>query len=121
LISDFGRQLQLLEESLWIADTRFDYAYLDSVLAPEFIEFGRSGRVYTRADTMGMEPAEFSATIPLRDFAAHEIGDRVVLTTYVSVVRHGETEERANRSSIWVWAHERWQLRFHQGTPVRPQ
>ena len=33
-----------LEESLWIAQTRFDSAWSESVFAPNFTEVGRSGR-----------------------------------------------------------------------------
>ena len=37
-------ELQLLEEGLWRAETRFDRGSMERVLAPRFFEFGRSGR-----------------------------------------------------------------------------
>ena len=40
--------LQHLEESLWMAHKRYDQAYMEQILSPEFVEFGRSGRVYGR-------------------------------------------------------------------------
>ncbi|MCB1181769.1 MAG: hypothetical protein KDK55_07125 [Chlamydiia bacterium] len=36
--------LRKLEESLWIASTRFDFNYMNRILAHDFFEFGRSGR-----------------------------------------------------------------------------
>ena len=44
-------ELRILEESLWRHETRFDRDYLQRVLHPDFFEFGRSGRVWTRDDT----------------------------------------------------------------------
>jgi len=40
------RVLQRLEEDLWREETRFDISYMDQVMAEDFFEFGRSGRVY---------------------------------------------------------------------------
>jgi uncharacterized protein DUF4440 len=45
-------ELQQLEESLWIAQTRFDNAYMEQILSPEFVQFGRSGKVYGREETL---------------------------------------------------------------------
>ena len=55
LSSDEKRKLQQLEEGLWIAGTRFDMEWMERTLAPDFFEFGRSGRVYRRADSLGIE------------------------------------------------------------------
>jgi hypothetical protein len=46
-ISDehFGA-LRGLEESLGVADTRFDANHMKRILAAHFLEFGRSGRIY---------------------------------------------------------------------------
>jgi hypothetical protein len=108
-----------LEESMWRAETRFDRAYLERVLHPDFFEFGRSGRVWTRDDTMTMEPREIEARFPLPDFAFHPIDADTVLVTYTSAVRH-ETWDQANRSSIWVRDAGTWRLRFHHATPANP-
>ena len=108
-------QFRTLEESLWRAETRFDQAYLQRILHPDFVEFGRSGRVWTRDDTLTTEPGHIDAR--LADFAAHPLGDDAVLITYTSYVRH-EQMAVGRRSSIWVRAGSSWQLRFHQGTPA---
>ncbi len=111
------QELQKLEESLWVAETRFDRAYMERVLAPDFFEFGRSGRMYTREKSLSAPAQTINAKLPLRDFAVHLIAPDVALVTYVSEVMY-ETVELANRSSLWTKGEKGWQLRFHQGTPL---
>jgi hypothetical protein len=112
-------ELQQLEESLWIANTRFDRAYMERILSPDFVEFGRSGKVYGREETLSATSHDIRCTLPLKHFSARCIEANVFLVTYVSEIK-GEGEVLlANRSSIWIKAIQGWQLRFHQGTPVK--
>ncbi len=110
-------KLRELEESLWIAETRFDRGYMDRILAPDFFEFGRSGRIYMREDTLSAPPQKINAVLPLKDFKVHMISDGVVLVTYTGEVVSGNLLT-SNRSSLWLKTPGGWQLRFHQGTPV---
>jgi ribosomal-protein-serine acetyltransferase len=107
-----SEDLERLETSLWRTESRFDRAYMESVLAPDFFEFGRSGRTYTRDETLAIEREEVEAR--LSDFRVVAIGDDARLVTYVSEVG----DERANRSSLWVRSGSTWTLKFHQGTPA---
>lgn len=113
---DFEK-LRELEESLWIAEKRFDREYMERVLSPSFFEFGRSGRIYTREDTISASAQEISIKLPLKDFKVHPVSDGVVLVTYVSEVFY-DILLVSNRSSLWVKTPGGWNLRFHQGTPV---
>jgi ribonuclease HI len=108
-------ELPELEWSLWRAETRFDLAYMERVLAPDFLELGRSGRVWTREAILAVPWQDLDAT--LTDLAVAGVADGVALVTYVSEVRHDELE-RASRASLWRGDAGRWQLRFHQGTPL---
>ncbi|WP_151115023.1 nuclear transport factor 2 family protein [Hypericibacter adhaerens] len=117
LTPDDIETLRRLEESLWRAETRFDRAYMERVLAPDFFEFGRSGRRYDRAQILAHSGDTIRATLPLARFAVHPIGADAALVTYVSEVAYG-TVERANRSSLWLRTEKGWRLQFHQGTPV---
>lgn len=110
-------ELKQLERSLWIAETRFDHQYMDKVLSPDFFEFGRSGRVYRREDTLAIEN-EDNIQAQLKNFKFHPIAVDVVLVTYISEVQYDELEI-ANRSSLWLKTPDGWQLQFHQGTPVQ--
>jgi ribonuclease HI len=110
--------LRELEESLWRAETRFDRAYLEGTLHPDFVEFGQSGRTYTRDEAVATPTIDFEAEIPLPHFEAHELSDDVVLITYVGRVDYHDHAVTANRASIWVRSNDRWLLRYHQGTPA---
>lgn len=107
-----------LEESLWQSETRFNDEYMERVLAPDFFEFGRSGRIYTRAETIHSSYVKIRCKLPLKNFEIHPLGDLIVLVTYVSEVLY-EEREFTNRSSIWSKTPSGWQIRFHQGTPVK--
>jgi hypothetical protein len=111
-------ELQKLEESLWREETRFDPAYMEDILAADFFEFGRSGRIYRREDTLNVPSGSFETTSPLPDFRAHAIAPDVVLVTYRSEVRFGDIVEFGNRSSLWSKETGKWKIRFHQGTAL---
>jgi hypothetical protein len=111
-------KLKELEESLWRAETRFDNEYMNKVLAPDFFEFGRSGRTYKREETLsGARPQTINIKFPLKNFSITLIDTNVALVTYISEVMYEEMEV-ANRSSIWLKTATGWQIKFHQGTPT---
>jgi hypothetical protein len=116
--------LRHLEEELWIAETRYDAVYMNEIFAPDFFEFGRSGRVWSHAEMLGFRsgPA-IDAVLPLPNFAVRELADDVVQVTYNSAVTYDGVVQYARRSSIWSRANTNagWQLRFHQGTPFTPE
>lgn len=121
LAGDDLSKLRSLEESLWRTETRFDTALMEKVFAPDFFEFGRSGRTYTRAEML-FDPTDrrpIVATLLLPEFHARHLSEDVVQVTYVSEVMHDGKLLRGNRSSNWSRTSDGWQLRFHQGTPIR--
>lgn len=108
-----------LEESLWRDETRFDQEYMEQVLAVDFFEFGRSGKIYTRAECLAIPAQKIGAKFPLREFHINELTSEVVQVTYISEIvgANGKTH-LGNRSSLWQKSDGRWQLKFHQGTVV---
>lgn len=108
------------EESLWRAKTRYDRDLMDRTFAPDFFEFGRSGRAYGREEMLfDHDPkATIDAVLPLQEFEARAIAPNVALVTYVSEVAYGGQVERGRRSSLWTLGPQGWELRFHQGTPI---
>lgn len=113
-------EIRLLEESLWVAGSRFDNKLMDEIFAPDFFEFGRSGKKYSRAEMMFEQTTskEIKATLPLPNFHARYLASDVVQVTYVSEVFRDDETVRSNRSSIWSRINGKWRLRFHQGTPT---
>lgn len=110
-------QFVQLEESLWIADTRFDMKYMEQILHAEFIEFGCSGRRYTRDDTLDITGTKIQIKLPFDNLKIQRMSKTVVQVTYISEVQY-DTLQVCNRSSIWLYHNDRWQLYFHQGTAI---
>jgi len=109
--------LRSLEEELWREETRFDPARMRAVLAPDFFEYGRSGRIYELEDTLAVERQAIHVELPLPAFRARLITPEVAQVTYDSAVTYDGVVQHAHRSSIWSRCNGSWQLRFHQGTP----
>ncbi|MBK7541048.1 MAG: nuclear transport factor 2 family protein [Candidatus Competibacteraceae bacterium] len=113
-------ELQRLEALLHTNEVRQDPEALAALLHPDFEEFGRSGRRYSRCEVL----AEFTdgACLPKVQAESYEvslIGEGVALLTYTSAhAAEGPTRRATLRSSLWVLSRGKWRLRFHQGTPV---
>jgi ribonuclease HI len=102
-----------LELALLRPDRRAEREFLEAVLHPEFTEFGASGRHWHRQQLIEALLAEVGADPPeVTELAAHPLAADAILLTYRT--------PNARRSSVWLRAAGRWQLRFHQGTPVNP-
>lgn len=110
-------ELRALEESLWRSETRFDRDLMESTFADDFYEIGRSGRVHSREDCLGIAQQPIEIVLPLPDFGVRSISRDVVQVTYSSLVTYDGILQKGRRSSIWSKSGGRWRLRFHQGTP----
>ena len=112
-------ELKQLEERLWIAEFRFDRAWMETILAEDFFEFGRSGRIYSRSECLDIDRGQtIDAVIPLFEFKARYIASDTVQITYKSIVTYENAVEYGNRSSLWLKTSSGWKLKFHQGTPT---
>ena len=115
-------ELMRLEVELHSQDTRRDRNRIEALLHPDFVEFGRSGLRYTRAEVL----AEFeTATLPRirsRQFNLALLAQNVALLTYESahIDAAGALHRHTLRSSVWVRSGAHWRMRFHQGTPLEP-
>lgn len=112
-----AEQLTGLEEDLWREVSRFDVPYMEQVMAEDFIEFGRSGRMYDRQECLSHPRQPIDAVIPLPDLAVRMITRDVAQVTYNSHVTYDGELLKGRRSSIWRRAGDSWELVFHQGTP----
>jgi hypothetical protein len=95
---------------------RRDRDAVDALLAEDFTELGASGRIWTR-DTMMDAIAAFDSSgdpVEVLDIQARELASDLVLVTYVTE-RAGQS---VYRSSVWRHADARWQVVYHQATPL---
>ena len=93
--------LRQLEEELWWEETRFDPVRMDEIIADDFFEFARSGRVYSEKDTLAIARQKLEAVLPLPYFCVRLISKNVAQVTYNSEVTYDEVVEHARRSSLW--------------------
>lgn len=117
------RHLSTRELALQRPDVRCDWAQLDALLHDDFVEFGRSGRRYEKADILDELPRDPApAAMWSQDFEVAELAVGVTLLTYrsASVDENGELCRFSLRSSVWQRTELGWQLRFHQGTATEP-
>lgn len=109
--------IRMLEERLLDPRARHDAAFLDHVLADDFVEFGRSGAVCDKPAAIAalLRQTDYSGA-RLSAFSARALAPDVMLVAYRSARADGS--RAALRSSIWRYEAQGWRLVFHQGTPT---
>jgi hypothetical protein len=113
-------QLKRLELLLMDPEVRRDRERVGALLAPGFVEFGSSGRVWTREPTLELLATATYTSPQVEDFAFRLLGPDAVLVTYRTVRTDAQGERTLTlRSSIWVRESESWRICFHQGTSAR--
>jgi hypothetical protein len=124
-MAELQEALIALEVDLHRGAVRADRARMDALLHPDFVEFGRSGTVWTREATLdefaAPGAADHAPAIHAQDFALRELADGLALLTYRSAHRaaDGRRHRFTLRSSLWQRGTDgAWRLRFHQGTPA---
>jgi hypothetical protein len=113
-------QLRRLEQSLLDSAVRHDGDRLRQLLADDFLEFGSSGRIWTRKSIIDLLASETNFRPPaIEEFQCTWLSDKVALVTYRTVrtdPKSGEQVCSSLRSSIWTRQEGEWRMRFHQGT-----
>jgi hypothetical protein len=116
--------LKRLEARLQLPSVRTSRQQLDQLLADEFLEFGSSGATYDKAQVIKGLLADPESQLPryatMQAMKILWLAPDVALVTYRSQKSRpgGSPPQRANRSSIWKKIDSRWQMIFHQGTPL---
>ena len=114
-----ARHLRELEESLLQPDVRKSVR-LSELLSDGFVEFGSSGRVYTKADLVAVLQAETPVAQTTAHFKVAMLAPQVALVTY-RIRRHSMPPVDTLRCSIWQRDGTQWRMAFHQGTITSPQ
>ncbi len=108
--------VETLERGLLEPSVRSSAQALEALLADEFVEFGSSGRVWTRQEIIADLLEQPTSIIEIDSVESRHIGEETVLITY-RTRRAGETDaNEAIRSSIWQRQGNNWKIIFHQGT-----
>lgn len=112
--------IRQLEERLINPQARKSEKELNDLLADEFTEFGSSGQIYNKQQTLLALRKESEFTAQLTDFKIIVLTRDVVLAKYRAAIILNNEEAKtiySLRSSIWKRDGQRWQIVFHQGTP----
>lgn len=111
-------KLRACERELLDPAVRRDRERVSALLAEDFVEFGSSGKVWTREGILDLLATEDFEPPVMEDFECCEIAEGVALVTYKTIRTNAETGEMSVtlRSSIWSKGSGVWRMRFHQGT-----
>ena len=113
--------LLALEAELQAPASRRDPARIDALLDPNFREFGSSGAVYDRRQTLSAlcSGPVVNLHVEMSDMGAIPLSETVVLITYQALKRDrlGAEVSRSLRSSVWRLTEGCWKIVFHQSTP----
>lgn len=109
-----------LEVELHQSSIRKDRGRLNELLHRDFVEIGRSGRIYDKHQIMSALESEEAHTVWSQDFEMRLIQQGLALLTYRSahVDLNGNLTRFSRRSSLWEKSESGWTLSFHQGTPT---
>jgi hypothetical protein len=121
--ADLMQYIVELETRLHLPVLRRDVQILEQLLHSEFAEIGRSGQLYNRNEVVEalLDETE-QLKIEAENFTLSKIGEHQVILTYQSFELTDDKMKvrRTLRSSIWLRTERYgWQLRFHQGTPMK--
>jgi hypothetical protein len=115
--------IKRLEMRLQLPSVRSSRKELGQLLADDFLEFGASGATYDKPKIVAALIADPASALPryaaLNKLRVTWLADDTVLLNYrSSLSQPGVGRLQANRSSIWKRNDGRWQMLFHQGTPL---
>ena len=115
--------IKRLEMRLQLPSVRSSRQQLDQILADDFLEFGSSGATHDKTKVFAALVADPASGLPryaaLNKLRVTWFADDVVMLNYASSrSQPGAGRIQANRTSIWKHIEGRWQMLFHQGTPL---
>ncbi|WP_338041212.1 nuclear transport factor 2 family protein [Macrococcus brunensis] len=107
--------LLTLEKSLFKYENCRDFHFLNHILHSDFMEYGTSGQIYNREETIALlQTVQTDRPIIIHSSKILKLTNTHWLLHYVS--ENQESGIISNRSSIWVKTQSHYQMFFHQGT-----
>ncbi len=118
MTDELTKKIRALEERLLLPEVRRNAEELSELIADDFVEYGSSGKIYTKKDVLEFLPIEPERYMKMENFHARQLSPEVVLLNYDLLSRHAQNRRtrRSARSSIWQLTNGRWQIVFHRGT-----
>lgn len=105
--------LLTLEKNFFQLDYISDPQWLDSILHTDFLECGKSGLLYDKAETIhALLTYRENRTIAIYNFECNALSSNCWMVHYIT---KDQAENLVYRTSIWL-KEEHFQLRFHQAS-----
>jgi hypothetical protein len=109
-----------LENKLLSAAVRKSAEEIAQLLADDYLEYGSSGKVYNKKDTIEALQSEPVIEISAHDFEVKLLTPEVALVRYIAVKKDKTIIDASSlRSSLWKKTGENWQIVFHQGSKIQ--
>ncbi|MEP6481142.1 MAG: nuclear transport factor 2 family protein [Rhodoglobus sp.] len=102
-------ELRLLDSTV-----RADASAVESLLAPDFTEIGKSGRVWSRDAAIRALLDDTSGPTEAVGIVGRVVADRLVLVSYTT----GSSDAVVRRTTLWRNMPSGWQAVFHQATAI---
>ena len=99
-----------LEKSFLTDEVRSDPAAVADLLHPDWVEVGKSGRVWTKADKLAEVSPGLGTEFEL--ISVDRIAPEVIVVQWRGLSDRGNSR----RVSVWVRESGRWLMRYQQGT-----
>lgn len=99
--------------------------HLEAIMAPEFFEFGASGRIYSREQIIDRVLARYELNEPepeveIEDFRVLQPCEHIFIATYTLHQPDGHLDRVTRRTTIWTDREGHLQVVQHQGTMADP-
>ncbi|HEU4346042.1 MAG TPA: nuclear transport factor 2 family protein [Candidatus Binatia bacterium] len=117
--SERDKMIFELEQRLAQVGRKLSAEDASSLIADDFLEFGASGKVWTKAEIISAMSQWNPIERIVEEFTVRELSDSVCLVTYKVIGVDRQPSPFSLRSSIWRNNGETWQILFHQGTSVK--
>jgi hypothetical protein len=117
--SERDKMLFELEQRLTQVGRKLSDEDASPLIADDFLEFGASGKVWTKAEIISAISQWNPIERIVEDFTVRELSASVCLVTYKVIGVDRQPSPFSLRSSIWRNNGETWEIVFHQGTSVR--
>lgn len=107
----------LIEYEKALINLSLSHQKLKSMIADDFIEYGKNGHVYDQKDIFEWLDSNPKRNMQAFNFNLKFLSDNIALLTYISEELDNNNHAlQVNRTSIWINRNNQWQMAFHQGT-----
>ena len=119
MVSERNKMIFELEQRLAQVGQKLSADDASSLIANDFVEFGASGKVWTKAEIISAMSQWNPIERIVEDFTVRDLSASVCLVTYKVIGMDRQPSPFSLRSSIWRNNGETWEIVFHQGTNVK--